>query len=68
MKKSLTLISTLAAASALAGCNTVAGIGEDITSASETIQREISEDRSEPAPQPQPSDNDDELLGGPGGG
>ncbi|WP_417245110.1 entericidin EcnA/B family protein [Celeribacter sp.] len=38
MKKAAVLLLTLTLTSALASCGTVAGVGEDITGASRTVQ------------------------------
>lgn len=63
MKNKLAWIAALVAATSLSACNTVAGIGEDITSASEAVQKQISDE-----PKARQSKDDDELLGGPDGG
>lgn len=66
MKKARSLMAVIALTGSLAACNTVAGIGEDITSASEAVQREISDDDNRQQRRNQ-SDDDNELLGGPDG-
>lgn len=65
MKKTLTAASALTLILGLGACNTVAGIGEDITSASESVQRQISNDNDGSNKR---SRDDNELLGGPDGG
>lgn len=65
MKKTLTAASAMTLILGLGACNTVAGIGEDITSASESVQRQISNDNNGANKR---SRDDNELLGGPDGG
>ena len=65
MKKTLTAASAMTLILSLGACNTVAGIGEDITSASESVQRQISNDNNGTSKR---SRDDNELLGGPDGG
>ncbi|MEO1028946.1 MAG: hypothetical protein AAFX02_07795 [Pseudomonadota bacterium] len=69
MKKTLSALAILGALSALNACNTVAGIGEDITSASEAVQERISDEDETPRNNRNaPQAANDELLGGPGDG
>ena len=69
MKKALSVLAVLGALGALSACNTVAGIGEDITSASEAVQERISDEDETPRNNRNaPQAANDELLGGPDGG